>query len=336
MRLLVIGGTVFLGRHIVQSALERGHEVTLFNRGKHGADLFPGVERITGDRTQDLHLLAGREFDAVIDTCGYLPRDVRASTAALAESTSHYTFVSSISAYATFSAPSTTEDAPVGRFEDESVEEITGETYGPLKALCEQATLDAFPGRALVVRPGLIVGPHDPTDRFTYWPARAWRGGEVLAPGRPELGAQFIDVRDLADWMVEAVERKLTGTFNGVRPGGSLDFGTLLAACQEAALAAGGPESTLTWVPEDFLVTNEVAPWSELPIWVPSSDPNMAGAHNISAEKAKVAGMTFRDVAETVRDTLAWHLTRPADHQWRAGLTPEKEASVLAAWHASA
>ncbi|HWG84338.1 MAG TPA: NAD-dependent epimerase/dehydratase family protein [Deinococcales bacterium] len=336
MRLLVIGGTVFLGRHVVQVALERGHEVVMFNRGRHGAELFPGVERITGDRTTDLGKLAGRSFDAVVDTCGYVPRVVRQSAEALRDSAGHYTFVSSVSVYSDLAARGVAEDAPVGRLEDETVEEVTGPTYGPLKALCEDVTREVFGERALVVRPGLIVGPHDPSDRFTYWPERAWRGGEVLAPDRPERGAQMIDVRDLAEWMVSASERKLAGTYNAVRPGGSLDFGTMLDTCIAVAREAGAPESSVTMVDDAFLLEQGVGPWMELPLWIPLSDPMSEGMNHVSPERAVREGMTFRPFRETAEATLQWAITLPQDRQRRAGLGAEKERQVLDAWKARA
>ena len=199
MKLLILGGTVFLGRHLVEAAQARGHQLTLFNRGQHNPELFAGVEKLRGDRSGDLSALRGRRWDAVIDTCGYIPRIVRASAELLADAVDHYTFVSSLSVYADTSRPGIDESAPVGQLADETVEDITGETYGPLKALCEQAAGRALPGRVLTVRPGLIVGPHDPTDRFTYWPVRVARGGALLAPGRPERRVAFVDVRDLAE-----------------------------------------------------------------------------------------------------------------------------------------
>ena len=326
MKLLILGGTVFLGRHIVDVALRRGHAVTLFNRGRRNPDLFPEVEKLRGDRDGGLDALRGRRWDAVIDPSGYVPRLVRASAELLADAVGHYTFISSLSVYADNRRPGIAEDYPVGRLADASVEQITAETYGPLKALCEQAAEAALPGRVLTVRAGLIVGPHDPTDRFTYWPARLVRGGEVLAPGRPDYRVQFVDVRDLADWIVRGVEARLTGVFNATGPEGVLTLGELLEACRGAA--------RLTWVGEQFLLDQKVAPWSELPLWIPDSDPDSVGFSAFDCGKALAAGLTFRPLAETVRDTLAWAATRPADHPWRAGLTPEREAELLKLWHA--
>jgi 2'-hydroxyisoflavone reductase len=329
MKILVLGGTVFLGRHIVDNALARGHEVTLFNRGRHNPDLFPDVEKLRGDRDGDLGVLAGRRWDAAIDTSGYIPRVVRATATALADAVNHYTFISSISVYADFRTPHMDERAPVGTLTDPTVEEVTGESYGPLKALCEQAVEEVLPGRALIVRPGLLVGPPDPTDRFTYWPHRVAAGGEVLAPGRPEHAIQFIDARDLAAWIVRMVEAGQTGVYNATGPATPYTLGELLETCRVAA----GNDARFTWVPEAFLLEREVGPWMEVPLWVPEEEDN-AGFDNVDCSKALAAGLTFRPVLDTVRDTLAWDAGRPADTERRAGLKPEREADLLAAWHA--
>jgi 2'-hydroxyisoflavone reductase len=328
MQLLILGGTVFLGRHLVDAALARGHDVTLFNRGQHNPKLYPEVEKLRGDRDGGLDALRGRRWDATIDTSGYVPRIVRASADLLAGAVDHYTFVSSISVYPHFRSLGLDESAPVGTLDDPSVEEVTGETYGPLKALCEQAAEQALPSRALIIRPGLIVGPHDPTDRFTYWPHRVAKGGEVLAPGRPERHVQVIDVRDLAEWTLNMVERQQTGIYNATGPAYALTMGQLLDACR----AASGGDARISWVGEDFLAEREVGAWIELPLWIPESDSDMLGFSDINCAKAIAAGLTFRDLAATVRDTLAWDATRPADREWRAGLKPEREAELLQAW----
>jgi 2'-hydroxyisoflavone reductase len=326
MKLLILGGTIFLGRHLVEAALARGHEVTLFNRGQHNPDLFPTVEKIRGDRTVDLAPLQGRRWDAVIDTCGYVPRHVRNAATALATQADHYTFVSSISVYADFSQPGLDELAPVGVLSDPTVEEVTGETYGPLKALCEQAAEAAMPGRVLNVRPGLIVGPHDPSDRFTYWPARIARGGEVLAPGIPHHAVQIIDGRDLAHWLILMAERQEVGVYNATGPTEPLTLSTVLATCQSVT----GSNATLTWVSETFLAEQEVGAFVEMPLWVPESE---AGLEQVNCAKAIQAGLSFRPLATIIADTLAWAQTRPADQAWRAGLTPEREHTLLTTWH---
>lgn len=333
MKLLILGGTVFLGRHLVEAATARGHSVTLFNRGQHNPDLYPEAEKLRGDRDGDLSALQGRRWDAVIDTCGYVPRAVRATAELLAGAVDHYTFISSISVYTDFHSPGMDETAPVGTLADETVEEVTGETYGPLKALCEQAAERALPGRVLNIRPGLIVGPHDPTDRFTYWPVRVARGGEVLAPGHLRTSVQVIDGRDLAEWTVRMVEARQVGAFNATGPDYELTMERLLEQCK----AAAGSDARFVWVDEQFLLDNEVKPWTELPLWV-AGDGHMAHLLRIDCRKAFSAGLTFRPLAETIRDTLAWNATRPADEDTdeepRAGMKPEREAELLRAWRA--
>lgn len=325
MRILILGGTVFLGRALVDAALARGHQITLFNRGQSNPGLYPEVERLVGDRKIDLSALAGRSWEAAIDTCGYLPRVVAASAAALAGSVEHYTFISTESVYASPLQPGSDESAPIGKLADETIEEITGETYGPLKALCEQAVEAALPGRALLVRPGLIVGPYDVSDRFTYWPYRVSLGGQVLAPGRPQRGVQFIDVRDLAEWIVRLVEMRQTGVFNADGKPGAVTMQALLQACH---IASGG-DAQFVWAGDEFLEQQNVGAWMEMPLWIPESDPDAAGFFTISVDKAIRSGLTHRPLLETVADTLAWARTRPADHTWRAGLSRQREAELL-------
>ncbi|MBV9279378.1 MAG: epimerase [Chloroflexi bacterium] len=332
MKLLILGGTVFLGRHLVDAALARGHEVTLFNRGEHNPELFPAVEKLRGNRDGDLASLQGRRWDAVVDTCGYVPRVVGLSARLLAPAVDHYTFISTLSVYSDTSRPGIDETGPLGRLEDETVEEVTGETYGPLKVLCERAAEEAMPGRTLAVRPGLIVGPFDPTDRFTYWPHRVAQGGEVLAPDGPEYRIQIIDARDLAEWTIHMVEARGTGVYNAVGPsyglGEPLTLGRLLDACN----AAGGGDAAITWVAGPFLIERGVTPWMDLPVWF-GDDDDRRGFASFDCGKAVAAGLTFRPLAETVRATLDWDATRPPDHTWRAGLSREREAELLRAWH---
>ncbi len=332
MDLLILGGTVFLGRHLVGAALAAGHQITLFNRGRHGAELFPQVEKLRGDRDGGLDALAGRRWDAVIDTCGYVPRLVRASAELLAGSVAHYTFISSISVYRDLDQASVDESSPVGILADPTVEEITGETYGPLKALCEQAAEAAMPGRVLDVRPGLIVGPYDPTDRFTYWPWRVAQGGAVLAPGRPQRPIELIDARDLAGWILRMVEAQRTGIFNATGPEHELIMGDMLATCQQAI----GSNARFTWVDEAFLLAHGVTPWSELPLWLPESDN---GVMAVDCRQSIAAGLAFRPLAETVQDTLAWLRADRAPLagdlsaiELRAGMARAREAELLAAW----
>jgi 2'-hydroxyisoflavone reductase len=314
VKLLLLGGPRFLGRAITDVALERGHELTLFNRGTTNPDLYPEIERITGDRTGDLGQLVGREWDAVVDTCGYLPRVVRASADALAGA-GLYCFVSSVSVYADFTVPANEESA-VAQLGDLPDDEMTGETYGPLKALCEDAVRDVFGERALVVRPGLIVGPHDPTGRFTYWPHRVARGGEVIAPGPPERPTQVIDVRDLAEWIVALCESRASGTFNATHPG--VSFAELLETCS----AVTASDASITWVPDEFLLEQGVGEWMELPLWL--ADPAYAAADRVDVSRALDAELTFRSLDETVRGTL-----EHAETVAGVGLAPDREAALL-------
>jgi 2'-hydroxyisoflavone reductase len=325
MKLLVLGGTVFLGRHVVEIALAQGHEVTMFNRGQHSPELFPEAKKLRGDRDGGLSALESDKWDAVIDTCGYVPRLVGDSASLLADRVDHYVYVSSISAYADYSKFGIVETDSVGTLKDESTEEVDGETYGPLKALCEQAAESAMPGRVCNVRAGLIVGPHDQSDRFTYWPARVDRGGEVLAPGSPDFQVQIIDVRDLAAWMIKAAEIKVTGVFNVTGPDYSLNFGEMLEACQEVSAS----DAKLTWVDATFLAEKEVGFWIEMPLWL---DEASAGMTAVSLKKVLETGITYRPLEESIRDTLAWHKTRPADLEMKAGIDPEKERKVLSDW----
>lgn len=329
MKILIIGGTIFLGRHLVDAARARGHEVTLFNRGQHNPDLFPKVEKLRGDRDGGLGVLKGRQWDAVIDTCGSFPRVVRASAELLAGAVGHYTFISSMSVYADLSAPGSDEGSPIGTIPDDTEEVVTGETFGPFKARCEQAVEAAMPGRSLNVRPGLIVGPHDPSNRFTYWPHRVAEGGDVLAPGRPAQPVQFIvDVRDLAEWIVRMAETGTTGVFNAKGPDYPLTMGELLETCK----AVSGSDARFVWVEEAFLAAQGIGAWMELPLWLPAG---MSAINTAKSDKADAAGLTFRPIVETVRDTLAWDATLPPDAERRAGLARARERAVLDAWKAA-
>jgi 2'-hydroxyisoflavone reductase len=336
MKILIIGGTVFLGRHLVEAALVRGHEVTLFNRGHHNPELFPEVEKIFGDRNDDLQKLKGKRWDAVIDTCGYLPRAVRASAELLSQSVDHYIYISSISVYEDRTRPGTNEDSPLCKLTAEQVREAEavelvnpivavnyGEMYGGLKALCERAAEEAMPGRTLVIRPGLLVGPHDYSDRFTYWVERIARGGEVLAPGRPERLVQLIDDRDLAEWIVRMAEGRQTGVYNATGPDYPLTMRRILEECK----AVSRSDATFTWVGEDFLIEQGAKPWGEVPLWIPEVDDV------VEREKALSDGLTSRLLAETISDTLAWDQTRSPDAKRLAGMKPDKESRLLQAWH---
>src|SRR5690349_16524396 len=318
MKLLVLGGTKFLGRATVESALECGHEVTLFNRGETNAELFPEAEKLRGDRTQDMSVLRGREWDAVLDSAGYIPAVVSASAEALADATPYYLFVSSVSVYAD-QGRCNVEESPLAELGDEPDDRLTEDfsNYGALKALCERAVREVYGERCAVVRPGLIVGAHDPTGRFTYWPHRVARGGEVLAPAPPERTVQFVDVKDVGRFLVEAAEHGLAGAYNVTRP--AIPLVELLETCREVA----GSDATFRWVSDELLTGREVGEWMELPLWV--ADPEMTGIHQAVVTRAIEAGLTFRALDETVRDTL--ELAEPVDG---VGLASERERDLLA------
>lgn len=324
MKLLILGGTQFVGRHLAEAALAKGHEVTLFNRGNN-ADIFPNVEQLKGDRNSDFSALVGRRWDAVIDTCGYFPRQLRSSTETLQAHVGHYTFISSISVYTDQTKAFQDEEAELAALKDENVEEITGETYGGLKVLCERVVTSAFPTSSLMIRPGLIVGPYDPTDRFTYWPERVAAGGDVLAPGDPKDPVQLIDVQDLAAWTLDLIEAGQAGTFNAVSTPEQYTFGDLLETCKKIS----GSDARFCWLSDEFLLKHEVGPWMELPLWVPGEDANFLLMSN---RKALDAGLTIRPLKDTVRVTLEWAKTLPANRERKAGLERDKEKTLLKAW----
>ncbi|TVQ59829.1 MAG: NAD-dependent epimerase/dehydratase family protein [Phycisphaerales bacterium] len=330
LKILILGGTGFLGPHIVEAALARGHTLTLFHRGRTNPDIFPGVEKLIGNRDGDLAALEGdREWDVVIDTSAYYPRVVRDSAGLLRDRVRQYVFISSVSVYADNRNPGADETAPVGTIDDPDIETVTGSTFGPLKALCEQAAERAMPGRVTNIRPGLIVGPRDGTDRFTYWPVRVARGGEVLAPNSPDDPIQFIDVRDLGDWIVNVAERNTTGVFNALGPNGGTTIGKLLQSCKDVS----GSDARFVWADAAFLTEQGVAPWSQMTVWIPPVGGS-AGFSRRSNARAVAAGLTFRTVDDTVRATLAWFNEQPAERRenLRAGLDADLEAQVLEAW----
>lgn len=321
MKILIIGGTRFVGRHLVNSARARGHEITLFNRGKTNPGLFRRVKTIHGDREQDLDQVPG-QWDAVIDTCGYLPRIVRKSAEVLKDKVGRYIFISSISVYADFSKVGIKESDPVGKLQDESIEEITGESYGPLKALCENVVQEIYGPRSLIIRPGLIVGPHDPTDRFTYWPYRIAKGGDVLAPDRPDAMTQFIDARDLADLIIKLIDHTVYGVFNAT--GNPVTLNTVFETCRRVSKS----NASFKWAPVDFLEKHNVAPWSDMPAWVPEVG-NDIGISHVDISKAVNAGLTFTPLAQTIKDIYSWESERPAGYELKAGLKPEREKELL-------
>lgn len=327
MNVLIIGGTTFLGPHLVDALLRDGHRVTTFNRGRRSAPHPEPVERITGDRDADIGLLAGRAFDAVVDTCGYFPRVVGRSLDVLAQAIGTYAFVSTISVYGDSIDPPRDETCPVATIADETTEQITAESYGPLKALCESVVRRRMDGRALIVRPGLIVGPLDPTDRFTYWPHRAALGGDMLVPGTREHNISVIDARDLARFITGAVARGTTGTFNASGDTEATTMGALIDACVREAGGAARP----IWVDEAFVKENEIAPWSELPAWIPSGEDSLMWA---SSARAISEGLTYRPLDETVRATLDYTRAAGLDRPLKAGLARDREAELLRRWSA--
>ena len=339
MKLLILGGTVFLGRYLVESALARGHEVTTFNRGRHDSGTLQEVEKLHGDRKSDLGKLSGRRWDVVIDTCGYVPSVVRASARVLSDSVSHYTFISSQSVYANFDVNGIDEGYALQTLTDEQLQEAEaiepgngiiavsyGAMYGGLKARCEQTVEEQMPGRTLSIRSGLIVGPNDYSDRFTYWVRRVAVGGEVLAPGDTSSPVQFVDVRDLSDWIIRMAEERQTGNFNATGPDGNMTMHQLLATLREASAS----NASFTWVSEEFLKDANVAGWSELPLWH-TSENNIVNFFSVDCGKSIRYGLTFRPLLQTARDTLEWDRSR--DTELSAGLSRKREVELLRAWH---
>ncbi len=326
MNILVIGGTIFLGRHFVEAALAAGHSITLFHRGKSNPQLFPDVEHIYGDRRNDddLAKLSGRRWDALYDPSGYFPADVKRLLNVVGDAVDHYTFISSISVYASAGGDMVTEESPVIPIsEDMPTDKVTGENYGAFKAECDRLTLENMPGRSLVIRPGLIVGPHDPSDRFTYWPWRIAQGGRVLAPGDPNAPVQFIDGRDLAAWNLRLVEAKGTGVYNATGPSSPISMQAFLEECRDAT----GSDAEFVWASEEFLLKEEIAPYMQMPLWIPA-DGNWMSRTDLS--RAHAAGLTYRPIGDTVRDTLDWFKGVDRDNgTLRAGITRERELELI-------
>lgn len=333
LKILVLGGTGFLGPHTVQYAIDRGHEVTLFNRGRSKENLFPQLEKLVGNRDPEidagLSALEGRQWDCVIDTSSYVPRIAGASAELLKDQCEQYLMISTISVYSGFSQVGMNETAPVGTLEDPTVETVDGATYGPLKAYSEQAVTQHFGNRSTILRPGLIVGPRDRTDRYTYWPVRASMGGDMLCPGNGSDLIQYIDVRDLAEFIVHCLEQKTMGTYNTISDSKAETMQDLVNTCVEVS----GAETNPVWADTDFLTEQGVRPWADMPVWVPNAG-EMAGLSQIDVSRAFAAGMTIRDRKETALDTLNWFKTLPEERQktLRAGIKLEREQEVLAEW----
>lgn len=316
MKLLILGGTAFVGRHIVAAALVRGHAVTIFHRGRTNARLFADVETLLGDRDSDMAPLRGGKWDAVVDTSGYVPRIVAKSAALLAGAAAHYMIVSSISVYANFSRAGMAENTPRAVLKDASNETVDAETYGPLKARCERAAAEHFPGRTLAVRPGIIVGPYYYTGRFAYWPRRMAGGGEVLAPGAPDRPLQVIDASDLATWMVARIEAGDASVYNATGPAAPLTWGAFLAAAGRAS----GDAARITWVADETLTAAGVSR-ADLPLWI-AARPETAAFYAVSSAKAQAAGLTYRLLAASLADALA-------SSQGKAGWLRHREAELL-------
>lgn len=324
LKILILGGTTFLGPHLVQELQQHGHEVTIFTRGNQSSK-FSNIEELQGDRDGDLEALKNRSWDAIIDTSGHLPRLVRESSRLLANSTNHYTFISTIGVYQDFYKQQIDENYPVATLENENTEEITEKNYGALKAACEEVIQSSFQNCCLIIRPGLIVGPLDSTNRFAYWPVRLKNGGETLAPGSPNQLLQIIDVRDLAKWVVAMVEQQATGVYNVTGPAKPMNFKQFLKECQDVTHS----NATLTWVDEDFLIEHHIQDWIEIPLWL-SYKRNMPGFLNVSIEKALKAGLTFRPISETIKAVLDEDNHKIDKNQ--NGLNAEKEHMLLNRW----
>ena len=316
MKLLVLGGTLFLGRHIVKTALKRGHDVTTFTRRKTNPDLFPDAKMLHGDRNGDLSVLKDGHWEFVIDTSAYFPKSVEKACKILRGKVDHYTVISSISVYGDFINRKIDEETPVVKLKEENPTEITGENYGPLKALCEEKVKEYFPNNHFIVRPGLIVGPYDPTDRFTYWPVRVKKGGRVLSPGIPQRKIQFIDVRNLSKWILNSLEEKRTGTFNA--DGDPVTMGRFLNTCRDLI----NKNCELIWITDDLMEKYNVAPWTEMVLYIPGGD------QNVSNEKAKKAGLKLRPFEETINDTIRWAEDKKVE-DLRYGISAEKESFII-------
>ncbi|MHC0038671.1 SDR family oxidoreductase [Pseudoneobacillus sp. C159] len=341
MKILIIGGTRFLGRYLVEEGLKKNHEITLFNRGNNKTD-FNHVEQIHGDRNMEISLLENRKWDAVIDTCGYWPQSVEKSAEILKENVGQYVLISTISVYKDFSKKNFDEESDLLMVSREKADELYKEGdsaimsyYGELKALCEQTLLTIIPTKSTIIRPGLIVGPYDGSDRFTYWVKRVNDGGKILAPGSPDRMVQFIDVRDLAKWTIGMVEKQEFGIFNATGLDKNLTMESMLNSIKQGL----NSHAEFIWVDEHFLLENEVGPWMEMPLWLPQGKlpdgKDMSGMLSADTSRALAAGLTFRSVEETAQDTLAWYLTKDPSQPMKAGMKSDKEGQLLEKWQTS-
>ncbi len=328
MKILMIGGTRFVGRHIADKALANGHTVTLFTRGETNPDVFPEAEKLTGDRDGKLDALKGRSWDCVIDTCGYFPRVVKQSAELLKDSVGQYIFISSVSVYNEEGKETLPEDSELRTIEDETFEEITEESYGALKVLCEKVVIDTYGNKSLIIRPGLIVGPEDYTDRFLYWPRRQKQGGTMLVPNLLNQPVQYIDGRDLAAFTIKLAEEKQTGIFNAAGPKDEISFGELLSRCKD--ISCGNAEYEM--VADKFLQDqDDIVPFRDIPMWM-SEKEKPYGMMRAENKKAIAAGMTFLPLDTIVTDMLAWDATRAEGDKYLCGMKPEKEQRLLELW----
>lgn len=338
MKILIIGGTKFVGRHLIRAAVDNGHDVTIFHRGRNAPSDLPKVNEILGDRNHDLDKLSNTNWDAVIDTCGYLPQQVVDSCEALKNSTGLYVYISSISAYAGFSEPDFDETAPLASLSPKQEAALRkfdltadinayglGEMYGGLKALCEEAVTRVFPQNSLIIRPGLIVGEYDWTDRFTYWVMRVAEGGDIFAPGSADSHAQFIDAVDIAEWMIRLVENSETGTFNAAGKPYSVKFGAMLSEMKSAL----GSDARFVWGDDDFMSRHDVAPWTDMPVYLPDTDETK-GFSTANVDRAIEKGLTFTDLKDTVLTVHEWRRKMP--EAIKAGISRERERALLKAF----
>ena len=334
MKVLFMGGTGFIGPHMVRALVNAGHEVTLFNRGKSNPHLFPDLAKIKGDRlTDDIKQVSGHDWDFIVDTSCYIPRAVDMLMGAVdTDKVKQYVFISTISVYASFSQAGITEESPLAQMDEEPESEDVNKWYGALKVRCEEQAEKALPGRVTRVRCGLIIGPGDKTDRFTYWPVTAANSDEMLAPGSGDDPLQTIDARDLADWVVHCIDKKLVGAFNSTNPTGLYTFRDVLNMCRDEL----NPDLKLTWVPNEFLETQNLGESGGLPLWI-GDDKEYAGIWKVNAGLAASKGLKARPLSESIRDTWAWWETLPAERtaKLKTGLSPERQAEILAAWHES-
>ncbi len=339
MKILIIGGTKFLGHHLTKESLSKGHQVTLFNRGVSNPELFPEAVKLRGDREKDLKILENRQWDAVIDTCGYLPNVVKKSAELLTNNVSHYTFISSISVYTQFYSSKTSENSPVCKItEDELFQAAKIPTdgglnptmydsfYPGLKASCEKTVEELFPGKTFIPRPGLIVGPYDYEGRFEYWCKRISEGGDVLCPDQLDRRKiKFIDCRDLTKWIVSMIESKETGIYNTTGPEENLTLKMFFDECKRVS----GGDAKFIEASDEFLIKSRINSWRDFPYWIPMNDENFKGVFDVKNDKAILKGLTFRPISETIKDTISWLASKKYSSETKVGLARTQELKLI-------